>query len=711
MITTVNLEFSVSGQTLTAQQEMPYLLASNTVNYVKVHFALGEDWQSVDTVSAVWSGVVGCYATVLDNDGDCFVPQEILARKQRVYVNLVGSDVDNDEVVDRITTYPVNVINVNATAYTCGSETVPLTPSQFEQYVAIVSDLVHSVKDIDRIELNEDYTLTVYYSDGTSWTSTSIRGEQGETGNGIASAVLNDDYTLTLTFTDGTSYTTSSIRGEQGPQGEPGEVTMEQLASVLPTDTASGAIASFPDGSDLFDYLSCVIDIDPVQDLHGYDKPWVGGAGKNKLDQSAYTSLDATSYSNGVFTAESLSEFKSAMVRLYKNGAVVGTFNEAPTEGSRVAISITVDSTWDACFIGYRMAGVYNIGGMFNKPNVPDGTYTVSFMADKLPSESVYGKFSNIQFESGSTATTFEPWQNLCLITGWTGCEVKVSGVNVWDEVWEVGSLDANGANETANDRIRSKNYIAVVPNTTYYIKAPYGVWFWGYDANKTFVQRVPSSNSINNTTFTVPNGIKYLRFVVRSNYGSTYNNDISINYPSTDTTYHAYNGTTYNITWQTEAGTVYGGTVDLVTGVLTVDRASVDLSTLTWSARPGWGGFRSVSIASDVKKPPTTSTLLTNCKCSTYNQTTAAAIGMSTLYSYAIDTDGAVLLRMEDGKTASDITGQLVYELATPQTYQLTPTQIHALLGQNNVWADCGNTSVTYKADVQRWVEKKLGQ
>ena len=45
------------------------------------------------------------------------------------------------------------------------------------------------------------------------------RGLQGETGNGIASAVLNNDYTLTITFTDGTSYTTPSIRGVQGEQG------------------------------------------------------------------------------------------------------------------------------------------------------------------------------------------------------------------------------------------------------------------------------------------------------------------------------------------------------------------------------------------------------------------------------------------------------------------------------------------------------------
>jgi len=51
-------------------------------------------------------------------------------------------------------------------------------------------------------------------------------GDDGEDGNGIASAVLNADYTLTLNFTDGTSYTTTSIRGAQGPagpQGSPGQ--------------------------------------------------------------------------------------------------------------------------------------------------------------------------------------------------------------------------------------------------------------------------------------------------------------------------------------------------------------------------------------------------------------------------------------------------------------------------------------------------------
>lgn len=47
-------------------------------------------------------------------------------------------------------------------------------------------------------------------------------GPAGERGVGITEAVLNDDYTLTLKFSDGNSYTTSSIRGLQGPKGDTG---------------------------------------------------------------------------------------------------------------------------------------------------------------------------------------------------------------------------------------------------------------------------------------------------------------------------------------------------------------------------------------------------------------------------------------------------------------------------------------------------------
>ena len=58
--------------------------------------------------------------------------------------------------------------------------------------------------------------------------------------------------------------------------------------------------------------------------------------------------------------------------------------------------------------------------------------------------------------------------------------------------------------------------------------------------------------------------------------------------------------------------------------------------------------------------------------------------------------------------KTAMDGI-QLVYDLATPITYHLTPQEVRTLLGTNNVWSDAGSVAVTYKADVQLYIDKRI--
>jgi hypothetical protein len=76
--------------------------------------------------------------------------------------------------------------------------------------------------------------------------------------------------------------------------------------------------------------------------------------------------------------------------------------------------------------------------------------------------------------EQGSTATSFEPYSNICPISGFTEANVSVSGVNVWDEEWEVGAIsNSNGENYALAERVRSKNYISVKPNTPYYLYLP----------------------------------------------------------------------------------------------------------------------------------------------------------------------------------------------------------------------------------------------
>ena len=89
--------------------------------------------------------------------------------------------------------------------------------------------------------LNDDYSLTLNFTDGTSFTTSSIRGE---TGNGIDDIVLNSDFTLTIIYTDGERYTTPSIRGPVGPtpQFSIGTVQEGSSAAASITGTAENPV-------------------------------------------------------------------------------------------------------------------------------------------------------------------------------------------------------------------------------------------------------------------------------------------------------------------------------------------------------------------------------------------------------------------------------------------------------------------------------------
>lgn len=83
-----------------------------------------------------------------------------------------------------------------------------------------------------------------------------MRGEKGETGNGIANTVLNPDYTLTITFTDGSSYTTPPIRGAKGEDGQDGTdghspvVTTTKSEGVTTIKVDGETVATILDGVD-----------------------------------------------------------------------------------------------------------------------------------------------------------------------------------------------------------------------------------------------------------------------------------------------------------------------------------------------------------------------------------------------------------------------------------------------------------------------------
>lgn len=89
-----------------------------------------------------------------------------------------------------------------------------------EWLASLVGEKGETGNGIENVVMNDDYTLTIFYTNGEQYTTPDpIRGEKGETGNGIESATMNPDYTLTLLFTNGGSFTTIPIRGLQGERG------------------------------------------------------------------------------------------------------------------------------------------------------------------------------------------------------------------------------------------------------------------------------------------------------------------------------------------------------------------------------------------------------------------------------------------------------------------------------------------------------------
>ena len=173
---------------------------------------------------------------------------------------------------------------------------------------------------------------------------------------------------------------------------------------------------------------------------------------------------------------------------------------------------------------------------------------------------------------------------------------------------------------------------------------------------------------------------------------------------------------TTYSITFPSEAGTVYGGTLDVTTGKLTVDRAMVDLGTLTWYAATAqrFTRFRAPVIGIKQIDSPN---VLGAIVCSSYaaktaNQTYTGSLGISLQQNandvYIYDPQKEAFSAADFKSAMSGV--QLVYKLATPQTYQLTPTEVATLLGENNIWSDADNITMTYFADGNASDEEALG-
>ena len=115
---------------------------------------------------------------------------------------------------------------------------------------------------------------------------------------------------------------------------------------------------------------------------------------------------------------------------------------------------------------------------------------------------------------------------------------VKIGGKNLWDEEWELGNINNDtGGLENSDTFIRTKNYIEILPNTSYYRTSTVeATRIFYYDSLYNYMSNTIVSAA--GETFTTPNNAKYIKF---KQYGTAYNNDICITKGTTSTEYEPY--------------------------------------------------------------------------------------------------------------------------------------------------------------------------
>jgi hypothetical protein len=280
----------------------------------------------------------------------------------------------------------------------------------------------------------------------------------------------------------------------------------------------------------------------------------------------------------------------------------------------------------------------------------------------------------HVQLESGSTITTFAPYSNICPISGWDEVEVTRAGKNLLDasafttttnkgvafDLQSDGGIRVHGT-ATGNARVSVPISVKVFAGVAYTfgsVKNAGSVSGSNFNAGILGGTARTIGESIRSVTFTPSADQTYTEFAIFVATGTTVDNVIypQLEIGSSATAYEPYTASTYEVTFPTPPGTVYGGSLDVISGVLTVTDANI--ASYAGETLPGtWISDRDV-----------------------YAQGTTP-------------TNGA----------------QVVYKLAEPLTYQLDPVTITSLLKQNTIFADCGNTSAVYCADPKTYIDSAI--
>ena len=333
-----------------------------------------------------------------------------------------------------------------------------------------------------------------------------------------------------------------------------------------------------------------------------------------------------------------------------------------------------------------------------------------------LPLHNLEIEINAVQEGSGTPSPN-----NVRPITGFSSANVTRCGVNLMHVDSRVSQTTANVTYTSDDNYIylngvkngasyaEPSNLTMTLPSGTYYLKAfvisgtaSNTVSLYAFDGTNVISPNIfgsEASMTLNKTT------TFRFRFAIWADGTVLSNCKIGIVISKASISeYSEYNGSIYNIAFTDGDNplTVYGGTLDVTSGVLTVNKGYYEYTNISTSSGTAVAnGWRCNFVCpTDDKNRGKWSVQSGATPIFSMFDGTKALTNGGISKGYAAN-EYTVIVQNATSKAEADaiLEGlQLCYELATPQTIQLTPTQISAIVGTNNVFTDTnGDTSLEY--------------
>jgi len=574
----------------------------------------------------------------------------------------------------------------NSEFYYDSAHTQLITPESGKIYVDLVSNKTYRWGGSAYVVISDTLALG-------ETSTTAYRGDRGKTAydhsqdaSRITSAIAEGLYKVGGTAQGHISSMTAVQKADLTALGVADDADVEAIEDKIDVslESVSGNPISISGLKSSQLALNPVITYNPIQDLHGQSKPYPAGGGKNKLllstqsgtygDVVTTVNSDGTILCNGTASAE-------VNITLYNGTLPSGTYR---INGNPSGASSTT----------YRMRYRVNSGSwnyISSETSDPDVTLTSTDILELRILIASGVQVSNKLWKpmirlATETDSTFAPYSNICPISGYDKIEVLSCGKNLFD-----GTKATDGKRITTDGTLidgsaySASDYISVKPNTAYYLSHVIGISAWYtsalYTKNKDFIELkdIPGSSDASGYITTSANAA-----YIRINVLTANKNTVQIEEGNQATTYEPYHKTT-DLS-ESLGQTVYGGTLDVRTGLFTVTHNIVDLGDRVWTKSGTEGLFLSYNPQSSInlKMSPDSVTPM-NAVCSHYAIETYSNHSDKSVFDTWATAASKYIAVLDSDYANADATAfraamsgvKLCYEVNEPTEIQLTPHEI----------------------------------